>query len=193
MAHHITDRKNEEKRTLPHVGQRITKTTVAVFLCLIIYYLRGYSGQNMPTESAITAIICMQPYVKDTREYSWNRVSGTLIGAFWGLLFLLILLWLPVLGSNPLVLYTLMAGGVLVTLYSTVLIRKPDTASLAAIVFLCIVIAFPDIERPLWQALNRMIDVFIGTAVAIGVNVAHLPRKKKDNLVFFCTDQRPCT
>ena len=185
MASPNTARKNENRKQLPHVGQRITKTTIAVFLCLIIYYLRGYSGQNMPTESAITAIICMQPYVKDTRDYAWNRVSGTLIGAFWGLLFLLILLLLPRLGNNALVLYTLMAGGILVTLYSTVLIRKPDTASLAAIVFLCIVIAFPDIENPLRQAMDRMIDVFIGTIVAIGVNVAHLPRKKKENQIFF--------
>ncbi len=185
MASPNTARKNENRKQLPHVGQRITKTTIAVFLCLIIYYLRGYSGQNMPTESAITAIICMQPYVKDTRDYAWNRVSGTLIGAFWGLLFLLILLLLPRLGNNALVLYTLMAGGILVTLYSTVLIRKPDTASLAAIVFLCIVIAFPDIENPLRQAMDRMIDVFIGTIVAIGVNVAHLPRNKKENQIFF--------
>ena len=185
MAQHITDRKTKEKRPLPHVGQRITKTTIAVFLCLIIYYLRGYSGQNMSTEAAITAIICMQPYVKDTRDYAWNRVSGTLIGAFWGLLFLFILRWLPILGSNALVLYSMMAAGVLVTLYSTVLIRKPDTASLAAIVFLCIVIAFPDIEHPLRQAMNRINDVFIGTVVAVGVNVAHLPRKKKENQIFF--------
>ena len=45
---------------LPHLGQRIVKTTIAVFLCLMIYSLRGYSGQNMPTEAAITAIVCMQ-------------------------------------------------------------------------------------------------------------------------------------
>ena len=185
MASPNTARKNEERKQLPHVGQRITKTTIAVFICLIIYYLRGYSGQSMSTEAAITAIICMQPYVKDTRDYAWNRVSGTLIGAFWGLLFLLILLLLPILGSNALILYSMMAAGVLVTLYSTVLIRKPDTASLAAIVFLCIVIAFPDIEQPLRQAMSRINDVFIGTTVAIGVNVAHLPRKKKENQIFF--------
>ena len=69
----------------PHIGQRILKTGIAVFLCLLIYYLRGYSGQDMPTEAAITAIVCMQPYVRDTRTYAINRFAGTLIGAFWGL------------------------------------------------------------------------------------------------------------
>ena len=48
-------------RVLPPLGQRIVKTAVAVFLCLLYYWLRGYRGQDMPTEAALTAIICMQP------------------------------------------------------------------------------------------------------------------------------------
>ena len=50
-----------EHRPIPLVGQRILKTSIAVFLCLMIYYLQGYSGSDMPTEAMITAIICMQP------------------------------------------------------------------------------------------------------------------------------------
>ncbi|MBR2702714.1 MAG: FUSC family protein [Oscillospiraceae bacterium] len=174
-----------EQYHLPHVGQRITKTTVAVFLCLIIYYLRGYQGESMPTEAMITAIICMQPYVRDSRDYALNRLAGTLIGAGWGLLFLLLLLVFPSMGSNMPLLYARMALGVLVSLYTAVAVRKPDTASLAAIVFLCVVISFPDIEDPLRQASLRIFDVFIGTLVAIGVNVFRLPREKKRDQVFF--------
>ena len=174
-----------EKYRLPHVGQRITKTTIAVFLCLIIYYLRGYQGESMPTEAMITAIICMQPYVRDSRAYALNRLAGTLIGAFWGLMFLLMLLVFPSMGSNMPLLYARMALGVLVSLYTAVVVRKPDTASLAAIVFLCVVISFPDIENPLRQASLRIFDVFIGTLVAIGVNVFRLPREKQRDKVFF--------
>lgn len=170
---------------LPHIGQRITKTTLAVFLCLLIYYLRGYSGQDMPTEAAITAIVCMQPYVRDSRDYAINRFTGSLVGAAWGLLFLLLLYALPLLGAVRPLLYALMALGVMLSLYTTVLVRRPDTASLAAVVFLCVVISFPDIEQPLRQALGRILDIFIGTAVAIGVNVFHLPREKHRERVFF--------
>lgn len=180
------DRLSEEDiRHIPHIGQRIVKTTIAVFLCLLIYYLRGYHGQDMPTESAITAIICMQPYVRDSRKYALDRFAGSLIGAAWGLGLLLLLYAFPALGQNVLCLYALMAVGVLLSLYSAVLFRVPDTSSLAAIVFLCIVIAFPDIESPLEQAAYRMLDVFIGTVVAIGVNIFRLPRRKNPNLVFF--------
>ena len=170
---------------LPPVGQRIIKTSIAVTLCLLFYTLRGYRGQDMSAEAAITAIICMQPYVHDTRKYAWDRIAGTLIGAFWGLLFLLLVSLFPALGKQMPVLYLLMGVGVLISLYSAVLIRKPDTSSLAAIVFICIVIAYPDIEEPLLQAFHRIVDVVVGTAVAILVNVVRIPRRKRRDLVFF--------
>lgn len=181
----ILHREDDEPWVLPHLGQRIVKTTVAVFLCLLFYYLRGYRGQDMPTEAAITAIICMQPYVRDTGAYALNRFVGTLIGAFWGLLLLLLLNDFPALGANVLLLYTMMAMGVLLSLYSAVFVRMSDASGLASIVFLCIVIAFPDIEEPLRQAAHRILDVFVGTAVATAVNVFRLPRTKRPDQVFF--------
>ena len=113
----------------PRLGQRIVKTSVAVFLCLLFYYLRGYSGRDMPTEAAITAIICMQPYVRGTRDYALSRFAGTLLGAGCGLLFLLLLLLFPVLGQNLLVLYALMALGMMLCLYGGVLLRRPGSFS----------------------------------------------------------------
>ena len=174
-----------ERRPIPHVGQRIIKTTVAVFLCLMVYALLGYRGENMPTEAMITAIICMQPYVRDSRQYAINRFAGTAVGAFWGLMFLLLLLVFPRMGEVLPLLYARMALGVLVSLYTAVLIGKPDTASLAAIVFLCVVISFPDIDQPLHQTGRRLLGVFIGTTIAIGVNVFRLPREKHREKVFF--------
>ena len=170
---------------LPRLGQRIVKTSVAVFLCLLFYYLRGYSGRDMPTEAAITAIICMQPYVRDTRDYALSRFAGTLLGAGCGLLFLFLLLLFPVLGQNLLVLYALMALGMMLCLYGGVLLRRPDISGLAAIVFICVVIAFPEINQPLLQALKRITGVLVGTASAIAVNVFRLPRVKRRDQVFF--------
>lgn len=175
----------QESYCLPHIGQRLTKTAIAVFLCLLINCLRGLQGRAMSAESCITAIICMQPFVRDTREYAFNRLAGTLIGSFWGLLFLLLLQFLPALGQNRIVLYAMMAVGVLVSLYGAVAIHKADASCLAAIVFICIVIVFPDIESPLRQASTRILEVMIGTLIAIGVNVFRLPRDKKRDLVFF--------
>ncbi len=169
----------------PPLGQRIVKTSIAVFICLMFYWLRGYRGEEMPAEACITAIICMQPYVQDTAVFALDRFIGSLIGALWGLLFLLLLLIFPALGKTPLILYPLMGAGALISLYSAVVVRRPDTSSLAAIVFICVVIAYPEIEEPIQQALHRMLDVLVGTAAAIGVNVMRLPRQKRRDRLFF--------
>ena len=167
------------------VGQRIIKTSVAVTLCLFFYMLRGYRGENMQAEAAITAIICMQPYVHGSTENALNRLSGTIIGACWGFLFLLTMMFFPALGKNRVVLYLLMGLGTLITMHSTLLIKKPDTAGLAAIVFICVVIAYPDIEDPLDQAFHRILGVLVGNTVAIVINSVSLPRRKNHDKVFF--------
>ena len=172
-----------KKLSFPFIGQRIVKTTIAVFLCLVFYYLRGYRGAAMSAEAPITAIICMQPYVQDTKEYALNRVAGTLVGAFWGFLFLLIVPLFPFVSGIPL--YALMGLGTLISLYTPVVLRKPDTSSLAAIVFVCVVIIYPDIAHPLDQAFHRVLDVLVGTGIAIGVNIFRLPRAKRRDQLFF--------
>ncbi len=169
----------------PPLGQRIMKTSLAVFICLMVYWLRGYRGVQMPAEACITAIICMQPYVQDTAVYARDRFIGSLNGAFWGLMFLFLLTVFPALGETPLILYPLMGLGALISLYSAVVMRLPDTSGQAAIVFICVVIAYPEIEAPLLQAFHRMIDVLVGTAAAISVNVLRLPRVKRRDRLFF--------
>jgi len=173
------------RRSFPHIGQRIVKTAIAVFICLAVYSIPVLNSRSTPTEAAITAIICMQHYAEDTRRYALNRFSGTLIGAVWGVLLLLLLSAVPALGADTLRLYALMALGVLLSLYSTVLLRRTESAGLAAIVFLCIVIAFPDVDAPLRRAALRVLDVFVGTLVAVAVNLFRLPRRKNRDLVFF--------
>lgn len=172
-------------RLFPHIGQRIGKTAIAVFLCLLLYRLLGYEGSTMRTEAAITAIICMQPFVQSSGQYAISRLTGTFLGIFWGIVFLLLFYAIPGMANRPVMLSALMALGILLSLYSAVVVRKPGASSLAAIVFLCIVISFPDIESPVLGMVRRVADVVIGTVVAIGVNVFHLPRVRHPEYLFF--------
>lgn len=166
-------------------GQRIIKTAVAVTLCLLFYMLRGYEGDTMPGEAAITAIICMQPLVHGTTENALNRFIGTIIGAVLGFLFLLIVMQIPALEKDRVILYLLMGFGTMVALHAPVLLHKPDVSGLSAIVFVCIVIAFPDIENPLDQAFHRLFHVMVGVSITIIVNGIRLPRIRHPNKVFF--------
>ena len=172
-------------RNLPHLGQRIIKTSIAVFLCLVIYHMRGYRSGSMPVESAITAIVCMQPVVSTAGEFALNRFKATTIGAFWGILFVVCMDFLPAAVSGTLIVYVFMSLGVLLSLYSAVLLHRPDMSSLCAIIFLCIAISYPNIEDPLRDALLRIVDIMIGTAVAVCVNIFRLPRDHRRERVFF--------
>lgn len=179
----IEMRKRSFEWRLP--GQRIIKTGIAVTLCLLFYTLLGYRRGSMPAESAITAIICVQPYMHDTAESGLSRLEGTVIGAVWGFLFLLLMYLFPSLGSSSFLLYPLMGAGTLLALNSAVQLRRPDESALAAIVFICVVIAYPDIEDPLEQAFLRILQVLLGAAIATLVNSFRLPRAKQENRVFF--------
>ena len=168
---------------LPSIGQRLIKTAVAVFLCLVIYVLRGYRG--MVVQSAIAAIICMQPYAESSKRVAVNRVISTVMGGIWGLLFLLLMQQIPGITSHMLLVYLCMSLGVLLVLYTCVLLKVADSAALAAIVFLCIIITYPDVEAPLQQTFDRILDTIIGVCVAVFVNVVRLPAKKHPEKLFF--------
>lgn len=171
------------KLILPPLGHRIIKTAAAVFICLLLHMLTGYRGSA--SQSAIAAIICMQPYVTDSKTYAVERVIGTLIGLAWGFLYLLLMRTLPIAEHRMGLIYALMSVFVLLSIYSTVLLRKSSTASLVAIVFLGLVIDYPEIEITLADTLGTVLDTVVGTLVAVGVNVSHLPRRRHPERLFF--------
>lgn len=73
---------------MPKIGLRIIKSAVAVFLCFVVYELRGEVG--IPFYSAIAAILCMQPYVGSSKKVALNRVIATFLGGLSGMLVLLL-------------------------------------------------------------------------------------------------------
>lgn len=181
----IEVRKNRFEKHMPHLGQRIVKTAAAVFLCLLIYMLRDYQG--LVTQSTVAAIICIQPYRSNVIRTSINRIIGTLVGVAWALLFLYAMYFLNAhsISLSMILVYLTMAAGIIVTLYTTVVIKKTDAADLAAIVFICIVAAYPNLDAPVTLAIDRIIDTLIGIIVAGFVYSLNLPRKKHPEYLFF--------
>lgn len=171
------------KRLLPPLGHRIIKSAIAVFICLLIHILRGYNGDV--AHSAVTAILCIQPYMADTRSFAIDRVIGTLLGSAWGFVFLLLLYLMPVLRQYILIVYFLMSFIVMLAIYSTVLLKKTSISALVAIVCLGILTQYSACDSPLLNTLNNLFDTIIGTFVAIFVNFFHLPRRKHPELLFF--------
>ena len=170
----------KRRKPIPLPGQRIFRSALAVAVCLLIYVLRGHQG--IPLYSALAAMQCMQPYTKDSRGVGKKRILGTIIGAFWGLLMLLLeLRFWEVEEELHYILIPLM---LVLVLYSTVLLKVPETAFLSGTVFLVITINHFTDANPYLFAFNRLLDTTIGVIVANVVNRLHLPRRKEKDTLF---------
>lgn len=150
----------------PPVGMRIVKTAIAVFLCFMVDYLRG---AGVPFYSAIAAILCMQPDVKNSFRVALNRTCGTLIGGLYGMLVLIGLrTFLP--GGHPVLQYLLIALALIPLIYITVLVNKTAATYITCVVFLSITVSHGLDLLPYEFALNRIADTIIGILVSLGVN-----------------------
>lgn len=171
------------KRKLPPIGQRIMRSVVGVALCFAVYYLRGKRG--IPFYSALAVLQCIQPYMESSREMAKKRTLGTLIGAFWGFLVLLMELYLlPEYIRTSIVGSLLIACMTGVVLYTTVLFDKKNVSYFSCVVFLSITIMHMTDENPYIFVLNRVLDTIIGVIMAVVVNSFHLPRKRNRDILF---------
>lgn len=171
------------KRILPPLGQRIVKTAIAVFICLLFYMLQGFHGDV--GSSCVTAILCMQPYMSDTKTFAVERICGTLLGALWGWAFLALMHYVPILGANPICAYAVMALFIAAAIYSTVVLKHSSLAALVSIILISTMTRWPNVGAPLAESLQNLADTIVGTVVAIGVNTAHMPRRKHPEKLFF--------
>lgn len=171
------------KRIFPPLGHRIIKTAVAVFICLLIHAISGF--RTNVGAATVAAIICMQPYVEDSKTYAYDRIFGTFLGAAWALAYLLSIRTLSHWLTGILPAYLLMALFTILAIYSTVVIKKSGVAGLTAIIFVSTVAGYPNVQAPLQQTLSNLAATIIGTGVAVAVNIAHLPRKRHPELLFF--------
>lgn len=171
--------KKEKLTESLHIGQRIIKTAAAVFLCFVIYLLRGKRG--IPFYSAIAAILCMQPYVQNSGKTAWKRIFGTMVGAVYGLIILSIFVY----GKIPeITLYILIALTVILVIKTAVLFHKSEAAYFSCVVFLSIVANHIMDEEPYIFVLNRVIDTFVGIFLSLLINNVRLPREHHKDILF---------
>ena len=157
-----------------HIGMRIIKTVLAVFVCSIIGWLRG----EMTFFSMIAAVLCMQKSAEKTFTTSFNRIMGTAVGGAYGVMVLFIETQVHAQRIMPL--YCLIVSLMLIpVILTTIAIKKPSTAGFAGGVCLSTPLYHVGDADPYTYALNRMLDTAIGIVVALIVNLAMPgPRQK---------------
>lgn len=170
-------------KKFPKIGLRIIKSSVAVALCYLVSFLRGNSG--IVFYSQLAALWCMQVYVENTRKNAIQRTIGTVIGALYGLVFLLLKNQVRITGKAGEILDALSISLMLIAvLYTTVLIKKKQASYFSCVVFLSIVVNHMTDANPYLFVWNRFLDTMIGIAIGIGVNCFSLPKEKHKDILF---------
>ena len=170
-----TSRFNRYPAQIVPPGQRIVRSVIAVWLCMLVYVVRGMHGE--PFYSIIAALQCVQPYSSNMISEGRDRIIGTLIGAFWGSVILFAEL-LPVGGSfrTTVVFYLLLGIFSGLVIYSTVLLGIPQYALFSTVVFLGIAMYHIEDSNPYIHVYYRTLETIIGVGVAIVINSLHFPR-----------------
>lgn len=165
---------------MPKIGMRIVKSAVAVFLCFAIYLIRG---DGIPFYSAIAAVLCMQPDVSNSWRVAFNRIVGTFIGGFFGMVVMLVeQRFIP--PELPIAKYMLISFMIIPLIYCSVLVKKPTASYITCVVFMSITVSHGLDANPYLFAMNRILDTLIGIFVSLGVNMFHLPRRKNSQILF---------
>lgn len=149
-----------------HVGMRIIKTVLAVFVCGVLAWAREKSGFY----SMIAAVVCVQNSAGKTIESSINRMTGTLIGGVAGVAVVYLLDVVGILYIE-LARYAVLALMLIPIIELCLLIKKPGSAAMACIVFLCVTVNHSVGDTPVIYSIERLFETLIGVALACGVDI----------------------
>ena len=149
-----------------HIGMRIIKTALAVFICGLLGVLRG----EMTFFAMIAAVMCVQKSTEMTLKNSFNRFVGTAIGGVYGVALLFLETQIHMQRWMPL--YIFVCSFMMIPIIVTALaLHKPTVAGFSCIVFLSISVYHVGDASPYTYALNRLLDTTIGIIVALLVNL----------------------
>ena len=158
----------------PKVGLRTLKTSLAVFLCLLLF-------PNEPFFACLTTIFCIQDTFSNSVAMAINRGLGTILGAIIGLLFLILCRFftynIDIYVIRKLLVYITISIGVICIICLCNYFKKPGAINISCIAFLAVTTthAFTD---PIQYSLNRIIETLFGIFIGLLVNKLVLPPKK---------------
>lgn len=169
------------KRKLPYIGMRIVKSAVGVFLCFVIYILRGEQG--IPFYSALAVLWCIQNYTKNTFSNAFQRTVGTIIGALYGLIFLTCSMYVVDL-RGTIWHYVVLSAMIVPVIRTAVFFHKKNAAYFSCVVFLSIAVNHVGDENPYLFVWNRTLDTMIGILLGLVINSIHFRRTRRKDTLF---------
>ena len=182
---------------IPKIGLRNLKTAIAATICALLYAIIDRN----PTFACIGAVFAMNNTIQNSWQTGGNRLWGTIIGGFTGMLFFYFYHSFPPLYPNSELLSktVFLFPGIIVMILICQFFGENDAFPTGSVVFYIVMLLTPD-NQYVTYALNRMLDTGIGVLMSILVNIAlprelferFLSRKALDEKIMQLERQRQC-
>ena len=175
----MNEPKKEVKQKSPfHIGMRNIKTALAATICALLYF----PINRNPTFACIGAIFGVGNDMGNSWLNGGNRLFGTSIGGFLGMiLFRIYIIFYPD-GSTHLLMLLFIFIGVILVVLASLYFKWPGAIQPGGVV-LCIILFNTPVDTYISYSLNRMLDTGIGVAVALIINLL-LPRDRVNSVLY---------
>lgn len=155
------------------IGLRAIKSSLAVFVVLLIFFLLDRDNVFYAT---IAAVVCMQTSYQKTVRSGVNRLVGTVVGGVLG--FLILQLCLGVEAFYHWAYLLIIPFALLPAIYICVVTEHKEAVTICCVVLLSIVTDFStDISNAVLYVSQRVIDTGIGIVVATLIDRLIQPRR----------------
>lgn len=161
----------------PKIGMRNIKTSLAVFICLLLFKLINRDNSIF---ACIAAVICMQNTVDDSFNKGIERTIGTILGGVAGVVVYYILNELFVHDVSIFIIPI----GIIILIELCLILNVKQSIVICIVVYLTVLIS-PSIKgNHVMYTIMRVIDTTIGIVVAILINkYIVMPKKLRDLLL----------
>ncbi|EOA2481455.1 aromatic acid exporter family protein [Enterococcus hirae] len=160
------------------LGMRTIKSALAVFLCILFFHV---TNRGLPMIAALSAVFSLRQDLTTTVSFGRSRIIGNSIGGFLGIIYFLVKNYFH---NDFLVELFLLPVLVIIVIVVSDGINNNSGIISAIATLLLIALSVPQGESSLY-AIQRVLDTFIGTFIAIGINFFLRPpeKEKKEELV----------
>lgn len=160
------------------LGMRTIKSALAVFLCILFFHV---TDRGIPMIAALSAVFSLRQDLTTTVSFGRSRIIGNSIGGFLGIIYFLVKNYFH---NDFLVELFLLPVLVVIVIVVSDGINNNSGIISAIATLLLIALSVPQGESSLY-AIQRVLDTFIGTFIAIGINFFLRPpeTEKKEELV----------
>jgi uncharacterized membrane protein YgaE (UPF0421/DUF939 family) len=150
---------------IPKIGMRNIKTSLSVFLCLLLFY---FIDRENSIFACVAAVICMQNTVVDSLEKGISRILGTIVGGLVGIFVLFVSS--QVFAFNEEMMIFIIPFGIIMLIEVCVMIDKKQAVVISCVVYLSILISKNRDGGYVFYTLNRVMDTSVGIIIALLVN-----------------------